>query len=63
MKSEEMNINFALLSRDDEERTEIDPQANRMTGSKLVSRSFSVSTTFRYRQAYVMYAWNLRFLI
>lgn len=56
MKSEEMNINFALLSRDDEERTEIDPQANRMTGSKLVSRSFSVSTTFRYRQAYVMYA-------
>ena len=34
-------INFVLFSRD-EEHTEIDPQANGMTSSKLVSRSFYV---------------------
>jgi len=37
----EKKINFVLFSRD-EEHTEIDPQANGMTGSKLVSRSFYV---------------------
>lgn len=32
IKSGEMNINFVIFSRDDEERTKIDPRVNRMTG-------------------------------
>jgi len=45
VKFVKMNVKFVLFSHNDEESTEIDLQANRMTDSKLVPRSFYVPTS------------------